>query len=403
MLQWSLFNSAQTPLAELVEFLVASNANTRVNLTTALKFKLGLKEPLRSYLLHRSGPLPLNSSLLSRIKYPELDLSGTVRSDILVEEFKSLATTPRRHLIAYLMDSADLGFAPHRYQETLDILESIEVPPPTQRCIEEIKVAISKFVADSNRSGVMETADSVEWMDSIFLKLCSMLWQSQPNDPTLEPSTAIIDYICIRKSDAVIEMLLQHGKDKTLLAGYPTAIAEYPGEPVLCSLWKVLALSGRLYQTKDYEPVLDAVENSGWASSAVTMSVGISVIALLKGQILEALKKQYYSPDVRITSRLLPADTAIQAIDRNDSIIAEALVAHLAEFLAEMPLDPLPYRTAKTIKFLGNFIFIYAGVHKHHQNRLADGLAHIWDDASATHGELLDAVLASPMFDFYTG
>ncbi|KAJ7644727.1 hypothetical protein FB45DRAFT_898539 [Roridomyces roridus] len=242
---------------------------------------------------------------------------------------------------------------------------------------------MTKLISDGNLRGVMETADSVEWVDSILLKLCSMLWQSQPNHPTLAPS-------------------------------YPTAIAEYPGEPVLCSLWKVLALSGRLYQKKDYEPVLDAVENSGWASSAITMSVGFSVIALLKGQILEALNNQYYDPHVRITSRLLPAESAIQAINMdNNAIIAEALVAHLGAFLAEVPLISLPYRPAETIKFIGNRIFICAaswvpsgancaGVHKQHQNRLADGLARICD-ASATYGELLDAVLASPMFDLCAG
>ncbi|KAJ7644733.1 hypothetical protein FB45DRAFT_898554, partial [Roridomyces roridus] len=261
--------------------------------------------------------------------------------------------------------------------------------------------AISDIISDSNRRAVMETADSVEWVDSILLKLCSMLWLPQSN-PTVTRSPAIINHISIRTSDAAIQMLLQDGNDETLLLGYPAAIAEYPGEAVLCSLWKVVVLSGALYETAKYESVLDAVEKSGWASSAVTMSLRISVIAVLKGQILEALNNQYYGPDVRITSRLLPADTAIQPNDIN-SIIAEALVAHLGEFLAEMPLVSLPYRPAETIKFMGNFIFICAGVHKHHQNRLADGLARIWDDASATHGELLNAVLSSPMFDLYAG
>ncbi|KAJ7606068.1 hypothetical protein FB45DRAFT_951420, partial [Roridomyces roridus] len=382
MVEWSLLCSAKSSLSQISEFLARDDG--KVDLEPDLDRRLG---PLRSYLFHRSGPLSrkYNGELLDQFK-TSYSYSSRELITILVEELESI---PRQILISYMTNSIFVGSqgSLYRYRDTVDLLTSA-VGPLTERCIQGIHLGVSGLI--SGYLEELQTADSANRVDAVILELSSMVTRSQTNlqDGPVPIPKAIIDYICIRKSDDAA-----------------------PDRPLLRCLWRAtLSSPGLPYSADLYESLLNAVETS---NSRGVSSAGIvtSLIASLRVRIIRTF--DFFDHPGEFISRFLPTPTMypieeanpmddrsyITHRNRHDQLRAEAQVAQLGEFLETMQPNNLPYAAAETLNFIAPNS-IQAGVHERHQNRLADGLARLWD-ANLRH--LLDTVLASHMFDVYPG
>ncbi|KAJ7119779.1 hypothetical protein C8R44DRAFT_737539 [Mycena epipterygia] len=252
----------------------------------------------------------------------------------------------------------------------------------------------------SGHRDVLDHATKGDWTHTIIHDLCSWWKPDQASTPTPLPR-ALVYYLNHCKSDDALRKLLSR-EDITLWSAFPTTLANGPSAPphvylyvpleigvdeVLTALWRMSALEqwGSPGPTVLVESVLEAILKFR------TSSITVSVIALLKANILDSL---YFdtSEISRFRHSLLPMETAIVisedflssefeaersrtdiSIELMDDRLIEAKIALLAEFLESFNPNIVPYKGPETVRKIG-IVTSRAKIHENHQIRLANSI-----------------------------
>ncbi|KAJ7776819.1 hypothetical protein DFH07DRAFT_766520 [Mycena maculata] len=332
------------------------------------------------------------------------------------------ANTPLKLLFEYLWNVSKLGSPPYRWDDTqMSILPGLDHGASFSGFKVELEWVLENVVyTQIDRFGNTKPPD---WIDTLIFELFSWWQPNQASTPTPIPNSLIHYFNHHSLSDDELRSLGFSNLLVHLWPALPITLAQGPSgnsdipypqvgrhtikiTQVLVFLWHVVSLEEHPW-IPEYEVVLSMVGKVG--SSAYTSSVA----DMLKTHILSSLA--HYPPPLHHS--LLPMEMVViiprkilegKITDKNlvafdplsNACVAEAQIILMAEFLEG--IDRVPYKATKTLLYITGTIPC-AGVHKHHQIRLANAMQCVLDSDQLAGGELLNAIINGKLFNVYAG